>query len=112
MSGLQPSVVEQDRADDRARQVDETFAKLREEVPPFEFLHALLRAFGEVREECRVKEQFYRCRGQRELAMRFDNASRAALGALAAIPVAFDYEHEELIRQQIARESEAAAKQV
>lgn len=104
---LQPAIADND-SKDLARQAAIALGKLKAELPAREFLSAILRALGDIQGECRAKEQFYRCRNQLELAMRFDNATRAALGANIAVQVAFDYEREESIRQQMARESAAA----
>ena len=108
MSGLLQPATQQIESPNFARQADETLSRLRAEIAPRDFLGAMLRAFGDIQGECRAKEQHYRCRNKPELAMRFDNATRAALGASIAIQVAFEYEREESIRQQIEQECDTA----
>ena len=109
MSGLLQPATQQIESPNFARQADETLSRLRAEIAPRDFLGAMLRAFGDIQGECRAKEQFYRCSNQPELAMRFDNAARAALAANIAIQVAFDYEREESVRIETAHERDATS---
>ncbi len=108
MSSLLQPAIEKADSTDIARQAAILLDKLKAELPARDYLRAILGALGDIQGECRAKEQFYRCRNQLELAMRFDNAARAALGVNVAVQVAFDYEREESIRQQIVRENATA----